>query len=389
MPDFALTDDQLMIKEAAEEIVGRFNDDYWAQKDAEHEFPIEFYDLLAEKGWLGLTTPTEYGGGGLGITEATLLLEAVASGGGAMNAASAIHMTIFGLHPVVKHGGEALKSATLPQVTQGRMHVCFGVTEPDAGLDTTRVSTFATRRGDEYVVNGRKVWISKALESDKILLLTRTAKREDVAKPTDGLTLFFTDLDRDRVEITPIRKIGRNAVTSNELIIDNLVIPEAHRVGEEGRGFEYLLDGLNPERMLIAAEALGIGRAALRKAVAYANERVVFDRPIGMNQGLQFPLADSLAKLDAAELALRKATWTYDQGLPSGREANTAKYLCAEAGVDAADRAVQVHGGMGYSEEYHVGRYLREVRLMKIAPVSQEMVLNYLGSHVLGLPRSY
>ncbi|MGM0699865.1 MAG: acyl-CoA dehydrogenase family protein [Actinomycetota bacterium] len=389
MPNFSLTDDQLVIREAAQEIVSRFDDDYWSDKDQRHEFPREFYDLLAEKGWLGLTTPTEFGGHGLGITEATLLLEAVAAAGGAMNAASAIHMTIFGLHPVIKHGSDDLKKDNLPQIAAGDLHVCFGVTEPDAGLDTTRVKTFAERRKDEYVVNGRKVWISKALESDKILLLTRTTKREDVAKPTDGLTLFFTDLDRNHVRINPISKIGRNAVSSNELVIDDLVIPEAHRVGEEGQGFKYLLDGLNPERMLIAAEALGIGRAALAKATKYANERVVFDRPIGMNQGVQFPLADSLAKLDAAELALRKATWTYDQGLPSGREANTAKYLCAEAGVDAADRAVQVHGGMGYSEEYHVGRYLREVRLMKIAPVSQEMVLNYLGTKVLGLPRSY
>ncbi|SDS16189.1 acyl-CoA dehydrogenase [Brevibacterium siliguriense] len=389
MPDFSLTDDQLVIREAAQEIVSRFDDEYWSDKDQRHEFPQEFYDLLAEKGWLGLTIPTEFGGHGLGITEATLLLEAVAAAGGAMNAASAIHMTIFGLHPVIKHGSAELKKDNLPRIAAGDLHVCFGVTEPDAGLDTSRVTTFAERRNDEYVVNGRKVWISKALESDKILLLARTTKREDVAKPTDGLTLFFTDLDRDHVQINPISKIGRNAVTSNELVIDDLIIPAAHRVGEEGKGFKYLLDGLNPERMLIAAEALGIGRAALAKAAKYANERVVFDRPIGMNQGLQFPLADSLAKLDAAELALRKATWTYDQGLPSGREANTAKYLCAEAGVDAADRAVQVHGGMGYSEEYHVGRYLREVRLMKIAPVSQEMVLNYLGTKVLGLPRSY
>jgi acyl-CoA dehydrogenase len=387
--DFTLTDDQLTIREAAEDIVSNFDDEYWAAKDADHEFPVEFYDLLAKKGWLGLTTPTQFGGHGLGITEATLLLEAVAAAGGGMNAASAIHMTIFGLHPVIKHGNDDLKKANLPQVAEGKMHVCFGVTEPDAGLDTTRVTTFAQRRGDEYVVNGRKVWISKAMESDKILLLARTTKREDVERPTDGLTLFFTDLDRQHVQINPIRKIGRNAVTSNELVIEDLVIPETHRVGEEGEGFKYLLDGLNPERMLIAAEALGIGRAALAKAVKYANERVVFDRPIGMNQGLQFPLADSLAKLDAAELALRRATWTYDQGLSSGREANTAKYLCAEAGVDAADRAVQIHGGMGYSEEYHVGRYLREVRLMKIAPVSQEMVLNYLGTKVLGLPRSY
>ncbi|WP_029090221.1 acyl-CoA dehydrogenase family protein [Brevibacterium album] len=386
---FGLTEAQEEIAQAAREIVAPFDDEYWSEKDASKEFPREFYDHLAAHGWLGITTPEEYGGGGMGITEATLLLEAIAAGGGAMNAASAVHMTIFGMHPVIVHGSEELRRENLPRVASGDLHVCFGVTEPDAGLDTTRITTFARRRGEDYVVSGRKVWISKAVESEKILLLTRTTPREDVERPTDGLTLFFTDLDRRHVDVRPIRKIGRNAVTSNELVIDDLVIPAAHRVGEEGKGFTYILDGLNPERMLIAAEALGIGRAALAKATAYAKERVVFDRPIGMNQGLQFPLADSLAKLDAAELALRKATWTYDQGLPSGREANTAKYLCAEAGVDAADRALQVHGGMGYSEEYHVGRYLREVRLMKIAPVSQEMVLNYLGTKVLGLPRSY
>ncbi|PMB98780.1 acyl-CoA dehydrogenase family protein [Brevibacterium luteolum] len=387
--DFALTEDQVTIKQAAVDIVAPFDDDYWSDKDAAKEFPTEFYDHLASHGWLGITMPEEFGGQGLGITEATLLLEAVAAGGGAMNAASSIHMSIFGMHPVVVHGSTEMKRENLPRIVSGDLHVAFGVTEPDAGLDTTRISTTAKRVGDDYVIRGRKVWISKAMESEKILLLARTTPRADCKKPTDGLTLFFTDLDRTVVDINPIRKVGRNAVTSNELLIDDLKVPASHRVGEEGLGFKYLLDGLNPERMLIAAEALGIGRAALAKAVSYAKERVVFDRPIGMNQGIQFPLADSLAKLDAAELALRKATWAYDNGLSCGREANTAKYLCAEAGFDAADRALQTHGGMGYSEEYHVGRYAREVRLMKIAPVSQEMVLNYLGAHVLGLPRSY
>lgn len=238
-------------------------------------------------------------------------------------------------------------------------------------------------------MSGRKVWISKAMESEKILLLTRTSKADEVARKTDGMTLFLADIDRDRIDVRPIPKMGRNAVTSNELFIDDLRIPVEDRVGEEGQGFRYLLDGLNPERMLIAAEALGIGRASLDKAVRYAKERVVFGRPIGMNQGIQFPLADSLAHLDAAELVLRKATWLYDNGRPCGREANTAKYLCADAGFTAADRALQTHGGMGYSEEYGVSRYFREARLMRIAPISQEMILNYLGSHTLGLPRSY
>jgi acyl-CoA dehydrogenase len=387
--NFELTEDQELIRKSVRELAARFDDQYWMEKDQAHEFPQEFYDAVASGGWLGMTIPEEYGGHGLGITEATILAEEVARSGGGMNAASAIHMSIFGMQPVVVYGSDELKARTLPRIVNGDLHVCFGVTEPGAGLDTSRITTFARRDGESYVVNGRKVWISKALESEKILLLTRTTPRHEAAKPTDGMTLFMTDLDRDHVDIRPIEKMGRNAVSSNELFIDDLRIPVSDRIGEEGKGFSYILHGLNPERMLIAAEALGIGRVALDRAVKYANERVVFDRPIGMNQGIQFPLADSLARLDAAELILRKATWLYDNGKSCGREANMAKYLCADAGFDAADRALQTHGGMGYSEEYNISRFFRESRLMKIAPVSQEMILNFLGSHVLGLPRSY
>lgn len=386
---FELSEDQRLIRDAVAELSAKFDDQYWMEKDREHEFPTEFYRAIADGGWLGLCIPEEYGGHGLGITEASILAEQVSRSGGGMNAASSIHMSIFGMQPVIVHGSEELKQRTLPRVARGDLHVCFGVTEPGSGLDTSRITTFARRDGDHYVVNGRKVWISKALESEKILLLTRTQKYEDVEKKTSGMTLFLTDIDRDHIDIRPIPKMGRNAVSSNEVFIDDLRIPVEDRVGEEGRGFEYLLDGLNPERMLIAAEALGLGRVALDRAVRYANERVVFGRPIGKNQGIQFPLADSLARLDAAELVLRKATWLYDQGKPCGREANTAKYLCAEAGFEAADRAMQTHGGMGYSEEYHVSRYFRESRVMRIAPISQEMILNYLGSHVLKMPRSY
>jgi acyl-CoA dehydrogenase len=387
--DFEPTEDQAIIRKAVAELAARFDDQYWMEKDLAHEFPAEFYQAFAEAGWLGITTPEKYGGHGFGITEASIVIEEIAASGGGMNAASSVHLSIFGLHPVIVHGSEDLKQRNLPRIVTGDLHACFGVTEPGAGLDTTKITTFARRDGDHYVVNGRKVWISKAMESEKILLLTRTTRFDEVDKKTDGLTLFFTDLDRDHVDIRPIQKMGRNAVSSNELFIDDLPIPVADRVGEEGQGFRYILDGLNPERMLVAAEALGLGRAALRRAVKYAGEREVFGRPIGMNQGLQFPLADSLARLDAAELALRKATWLYDRGQPCAREANTAKYLCADAGFDAADRALQTHGGMGYAEEYHVARYFREARLLRIAPISQEMVLNYLGSHVLGLPRSY
>lgn len=387
--NFELTEDQQLIRNSVAELAARFDDQYWMEKDQAHEFPQEFYDAIAGGDWLGMTIPEEYGGHGFGITEATLLAEEVARSGGGMNAASSIHLSIFGMHPVAVHGSEELKARTLPPVASGDLHVCFGVTEPGAGLDTSRITTFAKREGDRYIVNGRKVWISKALESQKILLLTRTQPYDEVTKKTDGMTLFLTDLDRSRVDIRPIPKMGRNAVSSNELFIDNLEVPVEDRVGEEGEGFRYILDGLNPERMLIAAEALGIGRVALDRAVKYANEREVFGRPIGMNQGIQFPLADSLARLDAAELMLRKATWLYDNGKPCGREANTAKYLCADAGFTAADRALQTHGGMGYSEEYNVSRFFREARLMKIAPISQEMILNYLGSHTLKMPRSY
>ena len=387
--DFDLSEDQATIRAAVAELAAKFTDQYWMERDEAHEFPEDFYQAFARAGWLGITIPEEYGGHGFGITEASLLLEEVAASGAGMNGASAMHLSIFGMHPVVVHGSPELKARTLPRIARGDLHVCFGVTEPEAGLDTTRITTFARKDGDRYIVNGRKVWISKAAESEKILLLARTTRIEHAAKKTDGMTLFLTDLDRQHIDIRPIKKMGRNAVSSNELFIDDLVVREADRVGEEGQGFRYLLDGLNPERMLVAAEALGLGRVALRRAVRYADEREVFGRPIGMNQGVQFPLADSLARLDAAEMMLRKATWLYDRGLSCAREANTAKYLCADAGFTAADRALQTHGGMGYAEEYHVARYFREARLTRIAPISQEMVLNYLGSHVLGLPRSY
>ena len=306
-----------------------------------------------------------------------------------MNGASAIHLSIFGMQPVVVHGSEELKARTLPPVATGEVHVCFGVTEPGAGLDTSRITTFAKRDGDRYIVNGRKVWISKAMESTKILLLTRTKSYDEVTKKTDGMTLFLTDLDRSRVDIRPIRKMGRNAVSSNELFIDNLEVPVEDRVGEDGKGFQYILDGLNPERMLIAAEALGIGRVSLDKAVKYANDRVVFDRPIGMNQGIQHPLAKCWAQLEAANLMVMKAATLFDQGLECGVEANAGKYLAGEFAFEACHTAMLTLGGMGYAQEYHVERYLRESLIPRTAPVSPHMILNFLAEKVLGLPKSY
>lgn len=386
--DFELTQDQRDIAAAVRELAGSFGDDYWAEHDRDHRFPWEFYDAFAQRGWLGIAVPEAYGGGGLGIQEASILLEEVAASGAAMNGCSAMHLTIFGINALVKHGSEALRAEILPGVVDGSLHVCFGVTEPDAGTDTTRISTTARRDGDSYVVHGRKVWTTKAGESQKVVLLARTSARDD-ARPTDGMSLFLADVDHSAMEITPIPKMGRNAVASHEVRIDGLRVPAAARIGEEGDGFRCLLDGLNPERILLAHEALGIGRVAIEHATEYATQRVVFDRPIGQNQGLAFPLAEALTRLDAARLMARNAAWRYDNGMRCGREANMAKFLCADAGFEAADRAVQTLGGMGYAQEYHVERYFREARLIRLAPISQEMVLNYVSQHVLGLPRSY
>ncbi|HEV7865182.1 MAG TPA: acyl-CoA dehydrogenase family protein, partial [Acidimicrobiia bacterium] len=337
-----------------------------------------------------IAIPEAYGGGGRGINEASLVLEEVASSGAAMNGCSSVHLSIFGMHPVVLHGSEEMRRTYLPRVATGDLHIAFGVTEPDAGLDTPSIKTRAVREPDGgYRIRGRKVWTSKALEAERVLLLCRTTPLAECAKRTDGMTLFLADLRDPAVTVTPIPKAGRNAVASCETVYDDLRVEEVDRVGEEGRGFQYLLDGLNAERVLIASEALGTGRAALRRAVAYAKERIVFGRPIGQNQAIAFPLAEIHARLRAAEMMIRRAAWMLDRRLPCGEEANLAKYLAAEAGFAAADHAVQVHGGFGYAEEYHVARYWREARLMKIAPITQELVLAYVSEHVLGLPRSY
>jgi acyl-CoA dehydrogenase len=377
------------IREGIRRICRDFDDEYWAGCDREHRFPWDFYAAVAKAGWVGIAIPEQYGGGGCGITEASILLEEVAASGAAMNGASSIHLSVFGMNPVVKFGSEELKQRYLPRVASGELHVAFGVTEPDAGTDTTAITTRARRDGDRYLVRGRKVWTSKAMDAEKVLLLVRTTPLEQCAKRTDGMTLLLADLQRPEVDIKPIEKAGRNAVSSCEVIYDDLPVEVADRVGEEGQGFKALLHGLNPERILIASEALGTGRAALRRAVGYAGERTVYGRPIGRNQGVAFPLAEAHMRLRAAELVIRDASARYDAGLHCGEQANTAKFLAADAGFYAADRAMQTHGGFGYAEEYHVSRYWREARLLQIAPLPQEMVLNYIAEHVLGLPRSY
>lgn len=387
--DFSLNEDQLAIQRAVQETVARFDDEYWLERDREGGFPEDFYRAMAGAGWLGVAMPAAYGGAGLGILEAALMMETVSASGAGLSGASAIHMNVFGLHPVVVHGSEEQKARWLPPIISGEQRACFGVTEPNTGLNTLKLRTQAVRRGDRYVVNGQKIWISTAQVANKILLLARTTPLDQVTEPGGGLSLFYTDLDRRRVSVREIEKMGRKAVDSNELFIDGLEVPVEDRIGEEGKGFSYILHGLNPERVLLAAEATGLGRAALRKAAGYAAERVVFDRPIGKNQGIQHPLAERWVDLEAAELLYRRAAWLYDQGRPCGAEANAAKFFCAEAGFRACETAVLTHGGMGYAKEYHVERYLREAMLPRIAPVSPQLILCYIAEKVLDLPKSY
>lgn len=378
------------IDQEARRLASSFDDDYWRVHDDQHEFPWEYYDAFAKNGWIGVLVPTEYGGAGLGVQAAGTLLRAVSSTAGAMNAGSTLHLSIFGMAPVIHHGSEEMKRKYLPPTATGELHVSFGVTEDDAGTDTSRIRTTAKREGDRWIVNGKKVWNTKAQQAQKILLLARTTPREEGKRPFDGMTLFLADMDPAHVDIHEIDKLGRNAVNSNEVFLRDLPVSPDDVVGEVGRGFYHLLDGINPERIVIAAEAVGIGRRSVECATRYANERIVFDRPIGRNQAVAHPLADSHAELDAADLLWQRAAWAYDNGEPNiGALTNIAKLRAAEAGFRAADRALQTHGGFGYAKEYNVERYWREARLMRIAPISQEMALNYISEHVLGLPKSY
>lgn len=387
--DFRLSDEQEAIREAIAGICSRFGDDYWLKRDKEGGFPQDFYAAFAAHGWLGICIPEEYGGSGLGITEAAIMMRAIAESGAGMSGASCLHINIFGLNPVLVHGTEEQKRRMLPPMAQGKEKACFAVTEPNTGLNTTQLKTRAVRKGDRYVVDGQKVWISTAQVADKILLLARTTPLEEVKKPTHGLSLFYTDFDRSRIKVHEIEKMGRKVVDSNELFIEGFEIPVEDRIGEEGRGFEYILHGMNPERVLIASEAIGLGNLALSRATAYAKERIVFNRPIGQNQAIQHPLAQNWMQLEAAWLMVLRAAWEYDNGLPCGASANAAKYLAGEAGFDACQQAVMTHGGFGYAKEFHVERYLREVMIPRIAPISPQLVLCFIAEKVLGLPKSY
>jgi acyl-CoA dehydrogenase len=387
--DFALDPVHEEIRHAVRKVCSQFSDDYWLQHDEDHAFPWEFYDAIVRGGWLGLTIPEEYGGGGLGVTEAAIVEQEIAASGAGMNGCTTVHIGIFGFESMIEHGSEDLKRHFLPRAVSGDLHVSFAVTEPDAGTDTTRISTFARKVDGGFLVTGKKVWISRAQEAERMFLLARTTPINEVTKKTSGMTLFFAPVDHEHVDIRPISKMGRNAVDTNELFIEDLFVADEDVIGEVGHGFKAILAGLNAERVISGNAAIGIGRAALRRATEYAKQRVVFGRPIGQNQGIAFQLADARIRLDAADNILQKAAWLIDNGMPHATEANEGKFLAAEAGFHAADVAITVHGGYGYAKEYHVERYFREARLMRIAPISQEMVLNYIAEHVLDLPRSY
>lgn len=387
--DFALDANQESIRDTIEKICSRFDDAYWLKKDKEGGFPIEFHKAIADAGYLGICIPEEYGGSGLGITDAAIMMRAISESGAGMSGASAVHMNVFGLNPVVVFGTPEQCARMLPPIVAGTEKSCFAVTEPNTGLNTTQLKTRAVRKGDRYIVNGQKVWISTAQVAEKILLLARTTPLEEVKSPTHGLSLFYTDFDRSKITVHEIEKLGRKCVDSNELFFADFEIPVEDRIGEEGRGFEYILHGMNPERILIAAEAVGLGKVALKRAAAYAKERNVFNRPIGQNQAIQHPLAKNWMELEAAWLMVLSAGWQYDNNMPCGPAANSAKYLAGEAGYHACEQAVMTHGGFGYAKEYHVERYLRESLIPRIAPVSRELILSFIAEKALGLPKSY
>ena len=387
--DFQLNEQQQAIRAAIEKICAQFDDDYWLARDTDGAFPEEFVKAITDGGWLGIAMPEAYGGAGLGVTETAIMAHTIARSGAGMSGASAVHLNLFGPNPIVVFGTEEQKARLLPPLIQGEDRACFGVTEPDAGLNTTRLATRAVRDGDYYRINGRKLWTTTAQTANKILIIARTQDLADCKKPTEGLTLFYTDLNRDAIEVRLIDKMGRKAIDSNALFIDDLMVPVSDRIGEEGDGWKCLLHGLNPERILIATEAVGLGQAALAKASQYARERIVFDRSIGKNQGIQHPLAENWMELEAAQLMVFKAASLYDAGEPCGAEANSAKYLAAQAALKACERAVLTHGGMGYAKEYHVERYLREIMIPVIAPISQELIKSFIAEQVLGQEKSY
>jgi acyl-CoA dehydrogenase len=387
--DFSFSDDQLAIRDNVAALCAKFDDEYWHDRDRTGEFPNEFHKAMADAGWLGITMPEEFGGANLGVTEAAIMMHEVAKSSGGMSAASAIHINIFGPHPIVVFGTQEQKERWLPDLIQGKVKTCFGVTEPNSGLNTTALQTKAVWNGEHYIVNGQKMWTTTGQEADKIMLLVRTTPIEDCKKPTDGLSIFYTDLDRKYCDVRIIEKMGRKCVDSNEVFINDLPIPKEDLVGEEGKGFYYLLHSLNPERVLIGAEGAGIGINALARATQYAKDREVFGRPIGQNQSIQHPLAENWMELEAAMLMVMKGASLYDSKQECGTYANAAKYMGGEAGFKACQQAVLTHGGVGYAKEFTVERLMREVMICRLAPISPQLILCFIAEKALGLPKSY
>ena len=384
--DLALTDDQRALKVGITEICKRYPGEYWRDLDSRREYPEKFVNELTQAGYLGCLIPPEYGGAGLGMREGGLILETVHANGGS---ASACHAQMYIMGTVLRHGSDRQKETYLPKIATGELRLqAFGVTEPDAGSDTTKLKTTAVRKGDRYVVNGRKMFISRAQQSDLMLLLARTTSAEQVKKRTDGLSVFLIDIRGLKgLEIRPLRMMMNHS--TNALFFDDVEIPADSLVGEEGRGFHYILSGMNAERILVASESIGDGRWFTDKAVAYSRQRVIFGKPIGTNQGVQFPIAKAYTNVEAAALMRDKAAALFDAGEPCGAEANMAKYLAAEAAWEAGNACIDCHGGYGYAEEYDVERKFRECRLYKTAPINNNLVLAYVGEHVLEMPRSY
>ncbi|KAL4888912.1 acyl-CoA dehydrogenase NM domain-like protein [Aspergillus ambiguus] len=395
------TEEQLTVRDAISAICSRFPNTYWQEHDQKEQDPKEFHAALAKDGWLGIALPEELGGAGLGISEATMMMQTITQSGAGMAGAQSIHANVYATQPLAKFGTRQQLEETIPKIINGTWRTCFGVTEPNTGLETLKLKTLAKMNPtqDSYSVSGQKIWITCAQVASKMILLARTTPLEEVKKSTQGLSLFCIDIDRDAsgLDMRKIKKMGGRAVDANEVWFDNYQIPKSTLIGQEGEGFRIILHGMNAERCLLAGEALGLGYAALERAAQYANDRVVFGRPIGQNQGIAHPLADAYMKLEAAKLATYHAARLYDasktdDSIPLhsiGVACNSAKYLAAEAAFTACERAVLSHGGMGYAMEYDVERYLRECLVPRIAPVSREMILNYVSEKVLQLPRSY
>ncbi|OAL34988.1 hypothetical protein AYO20_05703 [Fonsecaea nubica] len=399
METSCFTEEQLTVREAIQKICARFPNDYWQQHDQTETDPKELHAALAADGWLGIALPEEFGGAGLGISEATMMLQTISQSGAGMAGAQSIHANVYATQPLAKFGNKDQLQSTIPNIISGKWRVCFGVTEPNTGLDTLRLKTTATRKGDKYIITGQKIWITCAQVASKMILLARTTPLEEVKRPSEGLSMFCIDIDRSNpaLELKKIKKMGGRAVDANEVFFDHYEVPENTLIGEEGQGFKIILHGMNAERCLLAGEALGLGYAAVEKAAQYARERVVFGRPIGKNQAIAHPLADAYMNLEAAKLAAYHAARLYDRSRTDttisphavGVACNSAKYLAAEAAFKACERAVMSHGGMGYAMEYDVERYMREIFVPRIAPISREMILNFVSEKVLELPRSY